>query len=139
MTDLSTGTAVRGTSPAQQLNERFAGIYATYRDRVEAYIAPQTRGTDHHLVEDLASETFIRAWRALPQLQLDDDSRLFSWLATIARRAVTDHYRLYRNNREQVVDTGHWSFANRNLTPAASGAYEPVRTGFRTATIGGAK
>jgi RNA polymerase sigma factor (sigma-70 family) len=131
--------AMPAGTPAITPEDRFSALYATYLPRVAAFIAPQTRGNDPHLVEDLTSETFIRAWRALPQLQQDDDSRLFSWLATIARRAVTDHYRVARNQRETAVDTGHWSFANSNLTPAASGAYEPVRSGFRTATIGGAR
>jgi DNA-directed RNA polymerase specialized sigma24 family protein len=108
---------------------RFADIYTAYRARVAAYIAPQTRGNDRHLVEDLTSETFIRAWRALPQLQADDDTKLFAWLATIARHAVADYYRVARNVREIPADTGDWRYANRNLAPAASGAYEPVRNG----------
>lgn len=59
-----------------------------YRRRVERLIGRMIR--DHALVEDLAQETFIRAYRALPQFR--GESTFYTWLYRIAsntaRRAL---------------------------------------------------
>lgn len=119
-------TAMPAGTPAQQLNQRFTTIYATYRGRITSYLATQVRKDDLHLLDDLASETFIRAWRALPQLAEQDNAKLFSWLRTIANHATIDHYRLARNTREIPADIGHWTYTNRALVPAAGGTLKPV-------------
>jgi DNA-directed RNA polymerase specialized sigma24 family protein len=126
-------------TPAQALNERFAVIYATHQDRVTAYIRPQVRHGDTHLADDLAADTFYRAWLSLHQCSATTDSQTFSWLATIARHTVADHYRLARNLREVPADTGDWTYANRDLDATAAGYYTPAATGFRTAQLGGGR
>jgi DNA-directed RNA polymerase specialized sigma24 family protein len=118
---------------------QFSELYAAYRPRIEGWIANRLPRPDSQLAEDLAAETFISVWRSYTTAGRTIGDKPFGLLAAIASRRISDHYRLCRNQRETAVDTGHWSFANSNLTPAASGAYEPVRTGFRTATIGGAR
>jgi RNA polymerase sigma-70 factor (ECF subfamily) len=42
------------------------------------------------LVEDLAQETFLRAFRALPDFRADGPARLSTWLLTIATRLALD-------------------------------------------------
>lgn len=44
-------------------------------------------------VEDLAQETFIRALRALPNFEFDDERPPSRWLLTIAARLAVDHHR----------------------------------------------
>ena len=51
-----------------------------YQRRVERLIARMVRDTD--LVEDIAQETFIRAYRALPQFR--GEARFYTWLYRIA-------------------------------------------------------
>jgi RNA polymerase sigma-70 factor (ECF subfamily) len=41
-------------------------------------------------VEDLAQETFLRAFRALPAFRLDGPARASTWLLTIATRLALD-------------------------------------------------
>jgi len=41
-------------------------------------------------VEDLAQETFLRAYRAFPSFQVDETARPSAWLFTIATRLVLD-------------------------------------------------
>ena len=41
-------------------------------------------------VEDLAQETFLRAFRAMPDLDLDHGARVSTWLLTIATRLALD-------------------------------------------------
>src|SRR5262245_48554442 len=44
-------------------------------------------------VEDLAQETFLRVFRALPGFKSDGPARLSSWILTIAARLCTDELR----------------------------------------------
>src|SRR5688572_5170926 len=51
--------------------------------------------------EDLAQETFVAAWRSLPNLQ--EPSRLKQWLCGIVRNRIRDHCR--RDMRDPVADS----------------------------------
>ena len=51
-----------------------------YQRRIERLIGRLVRDVD--LVEDIAQETFIRAWRALPQFR--GDAQFYTWLYRIA-------------------------------------------------------
>lgn len=53
-------------------------------------LGPAGQGT---LVEDLAQETFLRAFRALPAFDRGGPARLSSWLLTIATRLALDELR----------------------------------------------
>lgn len=48
------------------------------------------------LVEDLAQETFLRVFRALPDFRLDGAARLSTWVLTIATRLGIDELRRTR-------------------------------------------
>jgi RNA polymerase sigma factor (sigma-70 family) len=71
----------------------FTAFYRAYRPMVIRFVAARVRSGDGHLVEDLAQETFLRAWRYLPGLQVDQPGAVEKWLCTIARHAVADLYR----------------------------------------------
>lgn len=58
----------------------FEMLVIKYRRRIERLIARMVRDTD--LVEDIAQETFIRAYRALPKFR--GDSAFYTWLYRIA-------------------------------------------------------
>lgn len=133
MTDLAMPAARRGT-PTQQLNERFAAIYTQFQPRIERLITHEVRGGNHHLAEDLTADAFYRAWLDLHKCRATTDGQMYNWLATLARRIVTEHYRWKKNTAETPADTGHWTFANREMEPGA-GYYTPAPTGFRTATL----
>ncbi|RZL11680.1 MAG: RNA polymerase sigma factor RpoE [Rubrivivax sp.] len=65
----------------QQGDQRaFEMLVVKYRRRIERLIARMVRDTD--LVEDIAQETFIRAYRALPKFR--GDSAFYTWLYRIA-------------------------------------------------------
>lgn len=48
-------------------------------------------------VEDLAQETFLRVFQALPRFRSDGEARLSSWILTIATRLAIDLLRRRRN------------------------------------------
>ncbi len=58
----------------------FEMLVIKYRRRIERLIARMVRDTN--LVEDIAQETFIRAYKALPQFR--GDSAFYTWLYRIA-------------------------------------------------------
>jgi RNA polymerase sigma-70 factor (ECF subfamily) len=58
----------------------FEMLVVKYQRRIERLIARMVRDTD--LVEDIAQETFIRAYRALPQFR--GESAFYTWLYRIA-------------------------------------------------------
>lgn len=58
----------------------FEMLVVKYQRRIERLISRMVRDVD--LVEDIAQETFIRAYRALPQFR--GDSAFYTWLYRIA-------------------------------------------------------
>jgi len=58
----------------------FEMLVVKYQRRIERLIARMVRDTD--LVADIAQETFIRAYRALPQFRAE--SQFYTWLYRIA-------------------------------------------------------
>jgi DNA-directed RNA polymerase specialized sigma24 family protein len=126
------------TVPAAVDADGFTQLYATFRPRVEGYIAARLPRRDSQLAEDLAAEVFTSLWRTHFAPGRDVGvTHPWGLLATIARRRMADHFRLARNVRETATDTADWTFANRALAPATGGALTPVSNGFRTARIGG--
>ncbi|HSI58076.1 MAG TPA: RNA polymerase sigma factor RpoE [Ideonella sp.] len=68
----------------------FEMLVVKYQRRIERLIARMVRDTD--LVQDIAQETFIRAYRALPQFR--GESAFYTWLYRIAvntaKKALVD-------------------------------------------------
>ena len=68
----------------------FEMLVVKYQRRIERLIARMVRDSD--LVEDIAQETFIRAYRALPQFR--GESAFYTWLYRIAvnsaKKALAD-------------------------------------------------
>ncbi|MBS2025184.1 MAG: sigma-70 family RNA polymerase sigma factor [Deltaproteobacteria bacterium] len=54
------------------------------------------------LVEDLAQETFLRAFRALPEFDTAGPARLSTWLLTIATRLALDELKTRRPQHEAL-------------------------------------
>ncbi|MGW0933638.1 RNA polymerase sigma factor [Streptomyces sp. NPDC002666] len=127
--------ATTAMTPAQQLNERFATIYATHQPRITQLILREVRGGNTHLAEDLTADAFYRAWLDLHKCQADTDAQMYGWLSTLARRTVLAHYRAKKNTAEVPADTGSWQYANREMNSGPAGTYTPAATGFRTAAL----
>src|SRR5215470_16260375 len=77
------------------------GDESAFRELVDAYksavfallsrmLVPRGRGA---LVEDLAQETFLRVFRALPKFGRDGRTNLLAWILTIASRIALDELR----------------------------------------------
>jgi len=62
---------------------------------------------DKHVTEDIVQETFLRAWRAIEQLQ--DIKAAKGWLITILRR---ENARRFERKQLSVVDIDDYSIAD---------------------------
>ena len=92
--------------------EAFQHIYKQYFRLVCAMIYQKVSTKED--VEDLAQETFLRAWRNLPNLR--KPKRFLPWLLSIARHLVTDWYRSTARNPESSFQ--NLDFLSKNEDPS---------------------
>jgi RNA polymerase sigma-70 factor (ECF subfamily) len=97
----------------------FEMLVVKYQRRIERLIGRMVRDTD--LVQDIAQETFIRAYRALPQFR--GDSAFYTWLYRIAvntaKKSLMDMKRdplVLENTRSNGDDEHETSRAENELT-----------------------
>lgn len=72
-------------------------IYLTYRDRVMGYILARVRNKAQ--AEDLCMDVFEKVQRKLPDFDREKAS-ISTWIFTITRNTVIDHYRRTRPAEE---------------------------------------
>ncbi len=91
---------------------------------------------DQQKLEDLAQETFIKAWRALDRF--DGRAPFEHWLAKIAVHAALDHLRKEKRRRNDIPlpelgeDALEWlRSADENAEPSARDAAELLQLAMR--------
>ncbi|MFE7121005.1 RNA polymerase sigma factor [Streptomyces sp. NPDC057654] len=116
---------------------RLAEIFESYQPRIQRYIHNRLNRSDWHLAEDLTSETFVRAIRALHTVRADDE-HLMGWLSTIARHTIAAHFRL-RRAAEVVTDFADTDLRLATVPPAEDHALARLdaRTMLRQHASGG--
>jgi len=84
----------------------FEMLVVKYQRRIERLVSRMVR--DHELVQDISQETFIRAYRALPQFR--GDSAFYTWLYRIAvntaKKALVDLRRDPVVNESSLMSVG---------------------------------
>lgn len=78
--------------------DEFSAIVRRHQSRVLAVLHRYER--DHHRLEDLAQETFLKAWRALDQY--DGRAPFEHWISRIAVRVALDHLRRIKRTRNEI-------------------------------------
>jgi RNA polymerase sigma-70 factor (ECF subfamily) len=78
--------------------DEFAELVRRHSARVFAVLHRYER--DQHRLEDLAQETFLKAWRALDQF--DGRAPFEHWLSRIAVRVALDHLRRQKQARNEI-------------------------------------
>ena len=83
--------------------EAFDDLYRRYFDRLHRFCLK--RVGDPHDAEEVAQEAFVRALRAMPNL--DGERRFYPWLTVIAARLCVDtHRRRSKVEASDVIDLG---------------------------------
>lgn len=84
--------------------------------------------SDHTVAEDLAQETYLRAFAALPRFRADASAR--TWLLAIARRVAADHLRARRRrprlSPDHDADADAWQRAAERTQPPTTSADESL-------------
>lgn len=78
--------------------EEFAELIRRHQSHVFAILYRYER--DHHRLEDLAQETFVKAWRSLDQF--DGRAPFQHWLSKIAVHAALDHLRKQKRSQNEI-------------------------------------
>ena len=65
-------------------------LYQTYHGKIYAYI--QSKVNDRYLAEDLCSDVFLKVYEKLDSFD-ESKASLSTWIYTIARNTLTDHFR----------------------------------------------
>jgi len=68
----------------------FRAFVVRYQRMVFALLSRMLGRQNETQVEDLAQETFVRAYRAFPNFDLDGPAKVSTWLLTIATRLALD-------------------------------------------------
>ena len=78
--------------------EEFAELVRRHQSHVFAILYRYER--DHHRLEDLAQDTFFKAWRSLGQF--DGRAPFQHWLSKIAVHAALDHLRKQKRSQKEI-------------------------------------
>jgi RNA polymerase sigma-70 factor (ECF subfamily) len=94
---------LRGSPEARRLvlaanRERLAELYGEHRRYTVNYIARRVEPQHCHAVEDLAQDTFVKAWPSVHTVEVRDGSSYRRWLTAVARNRVLAYYRPDRPN-----------------------------------------
>ncbi len=100
--------------------EEFAELVRRHQSRVFAILHHYER--DAQRVEDLAQETFLKAWRALPQFQAN--APFEHWISRIAARTALDHLRHQKRRKNEM-----------SLAELGDDALDWLRSGDETSEI----
>jgi len=84
---------------AKEDPEYFGELYDQYFPQIYRYVASRVR--NQPLAEDITSEVFFKALRALPRYQ-HSGHPFSAWLYQIAVNAITDHYRSRRRAEDSL-------------------------------------
>lgn len=93
-------TSALATAARAGDRDAFAELYRLHHREVLAFV--RSRIGCRHLAEDIVSETFIRALRAIDGFTWSGGG-FCAWLITIARNLLADHYKSSRHRRESVT------------------------------------
>ncbi|MEW5850740.1 MAG: sigma-70 family RNA polymerase sigma factor [Myxococcota bacterium] len=85
--DLTLARARRGDAGASR------ALVERYQRPVFALLHRMLPTASAALVEDLAQETFLKVFRALPEFRPDGPARLSTWILTVASRLAIDELR----------------------------------------------
>lgn len=88
---------------AQKGDEQaFGQIYDIWAAKVYRFVYVKVKNT--HTAEDLTSEVFLKAWEKLHQYKPQKDAKFSTWLYTVARNTIIDHYRANKNSEISFED-----------------------------------
>ena len=93
LVDMSASTSAARSGLPRDADAALRQLYSRHATALHGYVQPFC--PDRASADDIVQETFIRAWRHLPQLSADDRP-IRPWLFKVARNLLTDARRTAR-------------------------------------------
>lgn len=117
--------------------ESFSQLVRLYQAKVRCYLGRFVRGAD--VVDDLAQETFIAAYRSIATYK--EESSLALWLLGIARNLALKHLRDDQRRRAHETDSfeaafSRWSEERLGADDAGAARHEEVMAALRSCMDG---
>ncbi len=91
--------------------QAFAALYDEFADRIFGFIRIKIRD---QAAEDVLQEVFIKAWRGLKTLDLEE-LNFSAWLYKIASNAINDYFRKYYRTPELVDIEGLPLYSDQSI------------------------
>ncbi|RLC37721.1 hypothetical protein DRH29_01375 [candidate division Kazan bacterium] len=82
--------------------QAFGELYDIWAGRVYRFVFFKVKNTA--TAEDLTSEIFLKAWQKIHQYKIRSGANFSSWLYTVARNSIIDHYRMNRKTEISFED-----------------------------------
>jgi RNA polymerase sigma-70 factor, ECF subfamily len=82
--------------------EAFSLLFEQYARQIFNFIYRMVGQRD--LAEDLAQETFVRAYKKIGALHLQEDTQLSTWLFSIAKNVVRESFRVRQKNQNESLE-----------------------------------
>ena len=101
MSEIATDKALVDRVVASDCRDSFSALVERHQSDLR-YSLRQMTGWDEALADDLAQETFMRAYQSMASYKAD--AKFSSWLYRIAYNQMISHYRLARNNEITGID-----------------------------------
>jgi RNA polymerase sigma-70 factor (ECF subfamily) len=83
-----------------QSSSAYAELCSRYQNKLAAYLRLNNT-IDADTINDILQDTFLSAWNKIEQL--DDHNKFFSWILTIARNRLMDHFREQKKINEYTL------------------------------------
>jgi RNA polymerase sigma-70 factor (ECF subfamily) len=80
---------------------RFEELYTHLVDRVFSFVALRTSGRSEAL--DVTQDTFVELYKALRTFRFEHDAAFYSFVFTIARRQLAQHYAKQTKHKTEVL------------------------------------
>lgn len=117
--------------------ERKTELYEQYHDKVYGFLLGKLNNV--HEAEDLCSDVFVKVYEKLDTFD-ESKASLSTWIFTIMRNTLTDHYRLRRVSEELPEDLAEESsveeeVCNREMLGALASALEKLEPKYRDVII----
>jgi RNA polymerase sigma-70 factor (ECF subfamily) len=131
--ELTVARAQRGDDAACR------ALVVAYQRPVFALLSRMCAGDRRGSVEDLAQDTFLRVFQALPRFSLQGPARLSTWILTIATRVALDELRRARPRWASLDDAAQVpspeSSERRALGRAIAAAVAGLAPEYRAAFV----
>ena len=96
----------------QNETDLFGEIFDIFADRIFRFTYLKT--SDREIAKDLASETFLGAFKSIKYYKKQSNTKFSTWLFSIAHKKVVDYYRLQKSRKNIGLDSVSYGLEDKS-------------------------